>query len=90
MLQNINIQNKGGVLASPDTMVPGGGSYYYAWMRDAGLSMRTILRTFPNKTSADQKVLLQRMYSWAQWVLRVQAQTDPNGIDVRADHDARD
>lgn len=27
----------------------------------------------------------QRMYSWAQWVLRVQAQTDPNGIDVRAE-----
>lgn len=33
---------QGGVVASPDTDVPGGGSYYYHWMRDGGLSMRTV------------------------------------------------
>lgn len=36
---NINIQSKGGVVAAPDNSTPG-GSYYYHWMRDAGLTMR--------------------------------------------------
>jgi len=30
------------VVAAPDTSTPG-GSYYYAWMRDGALSMRTYL-----------------------------------------------
>lgn len=39
---NINIQGKGGVVAAPDRSTPG-GSYYYHWMRDAALTMRTYL-----------------------------------------------
>lgn len=41
-LKNINIDNKGGVVAAPDTNTPG-GSYYYHWMRDAALTMRRFL-----------------------------------------------
>lgn len=39
---NINIQGKGGVVAAPDNSTPG-GSYYYHWMRDAALTMRTYM-----------------------------------------------
>lgn len=38
----INIQGKGGVVAAPDPNTPG-GSYYYHWMRDAALTMRTYM-----------------------------------------------
>ena len=38
-MANINIEGKGGVAAAPDKNTPG-GSYYYHWMRDAGLTMR--------------------------------------------------
>lgn len=38
-MKNINIEGKGGVVASPDPNTPG-GSYIYHWMRDAGLTMR--------------------------------------------------
>lgn len=41
-MQNIDIDGKGGVVASPDRNTPG-GSYYYHWMRDAALTMRTYL-----------------------------------------------
>jgi glucoamylase len=39
---NINILGKGGVVAAPDRSTPG-GSYYYHWMRDAALTMRTYM-----------------------------------------------
>ena len=39
---NIDIQGKGGVVAAPDRSTPG-GSYYYHWMRDASLTMRTYM-----------------------------------------------
>jgi hypothetical protein len=39
---NINIEGKGGVVAAPDRNTPG-GSYYYHWMRDAALTMRTYM-----------------------------------------------
>ena len=39
---NIDIQGKGGVVAAPDHSTPG-GSYYYHWMRDASLTMRTYM-----------------------------------------------
>lgn len=47
--------------------------------------MRCILRTFPNATKADQQFILQSLATWANWVVGVQAQQDPNGIDVRAE-----
>ena len=36
--ENLNIDGSGAIVASPDTATPG-GSYYYHWMRDAGLTM---------------------------------------------------
>lgn len=39
---NINIQGKGGIVAAPDFQTPI-GSYYYHWMRDAALTMRTYM-----------------------------------------------
>ena len=42
-IKNININGKGGVVASPDKNTPG-GSYIYHWMRDAGLTMRAYMR----------------------------------------------
>ena len=39
---NIDIKGKGGVVAAPDLSTPG-GSYYYHWMRDASLTMRTYM-----------------------------------------------
>jgi glucoamylase len=48
---NINIQGKGGVVAAPDPNTPG-GSYYYHWMRDAALTMRTYMEINDMKLSA--------------------------------------
>ena len=36
---NLNIDGSGAVVAAPDQNTPG-GSYYYHWMRDAGLSIK--------------------------------------------------
>lgn len=41
-IANLDIQGKGGVVAAPDTQTPG-GSYYYHWMRDSALSMRSYM-----------------------------------------------
>ena len=76
--QNLNIGGKGGVVASPDTTVPGGGSYYYHWERDGALSMRAW-----QQISTDGAFPL--MNNYAQWVLGVQSKADPNGIDIRTE-----
>merc|ERR1711909_138944 len=39
---NLNVEGCGAVVAAPDGNTPG-GSYYYHWMRDAGLSIKTWL-----------------------------------------------
>lgn len=39
-LANINIEGKGGVAAAPSYATTPAGSYYFHWMRDAGLVMR--------------------------------------------------
>jgi glucoamylase len=79
-LQNLDIQNKGGVCASPDTNTPG-GSYYYDWMRDGALSWRTFIEINDFQLSAVQS----RLQDYVQWVLHVQSEPDPNGIDVRTE-----
>jgi glucoamylase len=77
-LDNLNIDGKGGVVAAPDTDTPG-GSYYYHWMRDAALSMRTLQET-GNLTETDGY-----MQAYTQWVLNTQTQSSPNGIDIRTE-----
>ena len=76
--KNINIDGKGGVVAAPDHSTPG-GSYYYHWMRDAGLTMRTYLEINNNDLSKVES----KMKAYVGWVKKVQSETDPQGFDVR-------
>ena len=64
---NINIQGKGGVVAAPDRATPG-GSYYYHWMRDGALTMRTYMEL--NKF--DLSKIEEKMKAYVDWVNRVQ------------------
>jgi glucoamylase len=75
---NINIQGYGGVVAAPDPNTPG-GSYYYHWMRDAALTMRTYMEINNFQLSAVET----KMKAYVGWVSRVQKLTDPNGFDIR-------
>ena len=75
---NINIQGKGGVVASPDLSTPG-GSYYYAWERDAALSMKNFM--FINDFSLSD--IQTNMNAYVGWVVRMQSEADPNNIDVK-------
>lgn len=75
---NINIQGKGGVVAAPDHSTPG-GSYYYHWMRDAGLTMRTYLEINDFELSKVET----KFKAYVDWVKKVQGETDPQGYDVR-------
>eukprot|EP01127_Copromyxa_protea_P012578 TRINITY_DN3302_c0_g1_i1.p1 TRINITY_DN3302_c0_g1~~TRINITY_DN3302_c0_g1_i1.p1 ORF type:complete len:503 (+),score=114.35 TRINITY_DN3302_c0_g1_i1:19-1527(+) len=75
---NINIGGQGGVVASPDTNVPEGGSYYYHWERDGALSMRALQEISSSNVTG-------LMNNYAQWVLRAQSRQDPHGIDVRTE-----
>lgn len=65
---NIDIQGKGGIVAAPDHSTPG-GSYYYHWMRDAGLTMRT----FMELNNFDLSKIEKKMKSYVNWVKKVQA-----------------
>eukprot|EP00052_Salpingoeca_macrocollata_P003348 m.35368 g.35368 ORF g.35368 m.35368 type:complete len:459 (+) comp13237_c0_seq2:1233-2609(+) len=81
-LKNINIGGKGGVVASPDTTVPSGGSYYYHWMRDGGLSMRAV---WLNRNSSLIPNADALMKSYISFTLCDQSQSDPHGIDIRGE-----
>jgi glucoamylase len=72
-LANINIDGKGGVVASPDHNTPG-GSYYFHWMRDGALSMDALRTTTP--AFAD---VSDTFAAYAGWVKRAQAASDPHG-----------
>lgn len=75
---NIDIQGKGGVVAAPDHSTPG-GSYYYHWMRDGALTMRTYMEI----NNYDLSKIEKKMKSYVSWVKNVQGKTDPQGFDVR-------
>lgn len=62
-MDNINIDGRGGVVASPDPDTPG-GSYYYHWMRDAALTMRTFMEL--NDNNYDK--VRSNMNSYLSWV----------------------
>jgi glucoamylase len=78
-LANINIQGKGGIVASPDTNTPG-GSYYYHWMRDGALTMRCL-----QETAAAWSDVETIVKAYVGWVVNNMMEADPNGIDVRAE-----
>jgi len=79
-LSNININGNGGIVAAPDYNTPG-GSYYYHWMRDGALTMRSLQETNPGNFSDIESIVK----SYAQWVIHNQNEADPNGIDVRTE-----
>ena len=74
----MNIDGSGAVVAAPDKATPG-GSYYYHWMRDAGLSIKAWLDINDNDLEKVEEILT----AYAGWVKKVQGKTDPNDIDVR-------
>jgi glucoamylase len=69
-MANVDIQDQGGVVASPDPNTPG-GSYYYHWARDGALTMHTVLTCSPS--SVDVKA---KMDSYVGWVGRTHAAVD--------------
>ena len=75
---NLNVEDCGAVVAAPDDSTPG-GSYYYHWMRDAGLSIKTWMDINDNDYNTCREVL----QAYLGWVGKVQHKNDPNGIDVR-------
>jgi len=78
-LQNININGNGGIVAAPDYNTPG-GSYYFHWMRDGALTMRSLQETSGNFSSIESIVK-----AYAQFVVHNQNEADPNGQDVRTE-----
>jgi len=75
---NLNIDGSGAVVAAPDTETPG-GSYYYHWMRDAGLSIKAWL----DINDGDYDRVKDVLNAYVKWVGIVQIKPDPNNIDVR-------
>ena len=61
-------------LQAPDDSTPG-GSYYYHWMRDAGLSIKTWMDINDNDYNTCKEVL----EAYLGWVGKVQQKNDPNG-----------
>ena len=75
---NLNVEDCGAVVAAPDKDTPG-GSYYYHWMRDAGLSIKAWMDINDN----DYNVVKEVLEGYVHWVGVVQQKNDPNNIDVR-------
>ena len=75
-LANIDVNSTGAVAAAPDLNTPG-GSYFYHWARDGGLTMDTLQfftePSFSTKYSSD----------YAKWIKNIQSKEDPNNIDIR-------
>jgi glucoamylase len=63
-LDNIDIDGMGGIVAAPDNSTPG-GSYWYHWMRDASLTMRSLIEINDNNTST----IDGKMKDWVNWVV---------------------
>jgi glucoamylase len=78
-LKNINIDGKGGIVAAPDQNTPG-GSYYYHWMRDGALTMRSLQETTESFDS-----VVDIVKSYVSWVLHVQSGIDTNDQDIRTE-----
>ena len=76
---NLNVENCGAVCAAPDDATPG-GSYYYHWMRDAGLSIKAWLDINDN----DLSKVREELDAYVGWVDNVQHQPDPE-VDVRVE-----
>lgn len=72
------MQGSGAVVAAPDHSTPG-GDYYFAWMRDGALSMRTYM-----EVNDDYSTVRHKMESYTNWVAKLQTKQD-NNVDVRTE-----
>jgi len=75
---NLNVEGSGAVVAARDPNTPG-GSYFFNWMRDAALSIKTYIEINDHDYSKVKDVLT----AYTGWVHKVQNQEDPNGNDIR-------
>ena len=57
--ENLNIQGSGAVVAAPDFDTPG-GSYYYHWMRDAGLTMKSWMEIHNDEYDAVKDIFMMK------------------------------
>ncbi len=79
--RNIDYNGRGAIMASPSTSNP---DYFYDWVRDAGITMT--VAPYWNNTSYDPTNVNTTLISvYADWVLKVQNQNSPNGIDIRGE-----
>ncbi len=63
-----NILPNGAVVASPSRSNP---NYYYDWVRDTALTMKTLIRVaYDSRTSADMKAVINgKIDTWINWEL---------------------
>lgn len=78
-MNNINVDGVGAVVASRDQGTPG-GSYFYHWMRDAALTMKTYLEI----NDYDYDTVKDIFRKYVSWVKNVQNKPDSN-VDVRVE-----
>ncbi|KRW99572.1 Six-hairpin glycosidase-like protein [Pseudocohnilembus persalinus] len=78
---NINVLGNGGVCAAPGMGAETAGSYFYHWMRDGALTMRSFMELNDN----DFSKIKYNMNKYVSWVENVQHKTDPNGINILID-----
>ena len=77
---NINVEDVGAVVAAPDHNTPG-GDYYYHWMRDGALSMKSF-----QDTNTDFAHVRPAMEKYAEWVVgRQGVAAIHDGTDVRTE-----
>lgn len=77
-MKNVDVDESGAVVASPDPNTPG-GSYIFHWARDGALCWDTVLQTY-NGTDLDAKV-----QHYVAWVNREHSMQDANNIDIRVE-----
>lgn len=79
LLDQIDVQNVGAVVAAPDKATPG-GSYYYHWVRDGGLTMDAYMDIEDN----DYDTVKDKMTAYEGWVRNVHKLTPiHDNLDVR-------
>jgi glucoamylase len=74
-----NLKPNGAVIASPSTANP---NYFYDWVRDTGLTMRTVIRiAYDKRTDASLRArLLAQIERWTAWELHRQEQNRLTGL----------
>ena len=78
-LSQLNVENVGAVMSSPDVDTPG-GSYNHHWVREAGLSIRALLDINDN----DFELTKTEVSKYAEWEEMLQHKPDTQ-VDIRVE-----